>query len=160
MTSRITTTPFALLLLAAITCAPAACQPTSKPLGPSDRLSLRLRSVSDDHRYTYFELDSQGRLSYAGGEQAARREAGPVMTLTADQLQHVRQIVRRHNLLSVPSPDVKKHDHIKYELYLKSEGWRGRTLHATDDTLPGVRELHDYLFSLQAEKRYHIPRLQ
>ncbi len=133
------------------------CTSSSKPLGEDERVSLTLWSASDDRRFTYLEVSPLGELSFSGGQEAARREALPVLTLTSEQLARVRSILDTHGLYHLSSPGWDKKDKVRYELRLRRTGLAGRTLRTGDDRTPGVRDLHDYLFSLQAEKRYRVP---
>lgn len=134
-----------------------ACTTTDRPLGDNERFSLTLRSASTDRRYTYFDLTELGELSFGGGQAAVWREAEPVMNLTAEQRQHIARILNEHDLFNMKSP--KRIDDVKtqYELRLQREGLVRRTIRSADDQLPGVRVLHDYLFALQAKRRYDLP---
>ena len=134
-----------------------SCATSERPLGEDERVSLTLWSASTDRRYTYMELSELGELSFAGGQEAARREAQPVLTLTSEQLDRVRAILDEHGLSNVPSPGWDKENRVRYELRLRRTGLAGRTIRTGDDRTPGMRELHDYLFALQAEKRYRVP---
>jgi hypothetical protein len=137
----------------------AACESPPKAGGVPE-FSLKLRSASPTrHRYTYFELSRDGQLRYGGGRDAAQRITEPVTTLTAEQRREVWEIITDHHLMDAPSSPFEKPQEVAYEVEIK-QGMIGKSFRALDDEMPGVTELHDYLFRIQAEKRYNVPGLK
>ncbi len=121
---------------------------------------MTLWARTTTQKFTYFELNHHGELRYGGGRNAMWRESQPVMTLTREQLTQVWDVVERHKLVEAPStllPDAKT---VQYELTLNTGGILGRTINCADDTVPGVKELHDLLFKMQGDVRYDHPAIR
>lgn len=122
---------------------------------PPEHLTLQLRMAGKDNKYTYFELDRDGQLSFGGGRMAMMRGSKPVTTLSAEQLQAVWDVIRKHKLLEAGSelfPDIEE---VRWDLLIRTDSiLLGRTIRSSDDTVPGIKELHDLLFEFQAEVRY------
>lgn len=148
-------TRWSILLLAAVLagCASDGGNPST---GDARKLKLELSSRSRDSRYTYFELTRTGELRFAGGRNALTHTGSPVGAITPEERRRLWDIIDRHDLTHAPGkvlpPDFEK---TRYELNLN-----GRTIYAADDQLPGVVELHDALFQMQADRQYRIQKVQ
>lgn len=153
--------PITLRRLLLLTLALTGC--ASAPKAASDgspSLALELFTRSTDFRYTWFTLDPAGQLSFAGGRDAGLREGKPVKTLSPQERDELWSIIRRHDLLHAKGAGLfKEGEKITYELNLKT-GEGNRELRAIDDQLPGVAELHDALFRMQASVRYNLPGIK
>jgi hypothetical protein len=158
--ARVPRRPLAAVLAGLAAAALAACA-ADRPGSDAPRFSLTLRAVSTDLRYTYFELDRKGNLAFGGGKNAVISSAKPVITLTDDQRREVWQIIAAGNLLDAPSKPFAKGERVTYDLSITREGMAlGRNVHNIDDNVPAIKQLHDYLFGIQAEKRYKIQGLK
>jgi hypothetical protein len=144
----------ALLMMALAVALMGGCQSAAK-LPPHRGLSLKLYCRGDANRQTYLELDKGGKLAFGGGRDAAQRVANPVMTLSDAQSQAVYDVIQRHDLLHAKGALFDKAQHTTYELDLRVDG-KQRSLRAVDDQVPGLRELNDLLFDMQARERYRI----
>lgn len=155
-------TRFSLLLAAVLVClSQVGCKSLSAVTPPPGvaAIDLKLQCLTTDKRYTYFELKPDGSLAFAGGFDAINRNAGKVMTLSADQLKKVQSLIQDTNLLTARAPknqSRKASQTAHYELSLSVDG-KHNSLTVNDDNLPAVVKLHDMLFTLQAAKRYNLP---
>jgi hypothetical protein len=142
---------FVLLLLLFI----SACTPQTVAPGSVPEFSLSLRCSAKGGRLTYFELAPDGALGYGGGRFAQQRVTEPALTLSSEQRRAVWTIIQKHDLLHAEGSGLFAGGaaNTNYELTLQAAG-RSNSLHAIDDALPGVKELHDALFKMQADARY------
>jgi len=130
----------------------------AKPI--PEKLSLDLRAATTDGRFTYFELASDGELKFGGGRAAALRKAARAAMLTPEQRDAIWQIITRHDLLHAKNSKMfAKAEKVTYDLNI-STGGPNRSLRTIDDDVPGLKELHDHLFNLQANARYDINAIQ
>lgn len=114
---------------------------------------LTLYRTTTDRRFTYFELAKNGELAFGGGQNAVRRVAEPVITLSAQQLQKVRQVLIQHRIFDTPKPSLAKPSNVSYELDVSSAD-RRRRIRCVDEQIPAIRTLHQLLFQIQADQRY------
>ncbi len=120
---------------------------------PGRRMELSLAARFTDKRYTYFEIDRAGQLSFGGGSDAANRIARPVAMLTAEQFDQLDAIIETYNLLDAGSFEKQEPTAVSYRLRLRRDGQK-RSIRCVDDQSPGVAALHDQLFKYQAAVRY------
>lgn len=142
------------LLLLSLMTLPACSTPAIAP-GDVPEFSLTLRCTAKGGRLTYFELKPDGSLGYGGGRLALHRTTEPALTLTAEQRRAVWNIIQEHDLLSAKGEGLFAggvSDTI-YELNLRS-GNQSNSLHAVNESVPGVKALHEALFKMQADERY------
>ena len=133
--------------------------PSATPPAGMDAIDLSLQSITTDKRYTYFELTPDGMLSFAGGYDAINKNARPIFTLTKDDLQKVHSIIEQANLIAVKvsgNHSRKNSQKVHYELTLNING-KHNNITVNDDEIPGINQLHDLLFDLQARERYNLP---
>lgn len=123
---------------------PETCDPSFK---------LTLRRTTTDRRFTYFELAKNGELAFGGGRNAVRRVAEPVIILSAQQLQQVRQVLIQHRIFDTPKPSSAKPNNVSYELDVSAAG-RRRRIRCVDEQIPAIGTLHQLLFQIQADLRY------
>ena len=106
---------------------------------------LKLYCATANRKYTYFEINPAGMLSYGGGRSANLRNAEPVVQLTDDQRQQIWRIIVEENLLDAQQPapwtsdaweSVRKQ---QYDLSLRV-GHRLQSLRCIDDQ-PGEPEI-------------------
>ncbi|MCC7191896.1 MAG: hypothetical protein IT444_03845 [Phycisphaeraceae bacterium] len=149
-------TLFVLLLQMLVGCA-------SQSAGPADskgrRLDLEFKTQMTDHRYTYFEI-KRGTLKYGGGRDGAQMEAAPVLQLSTEQLDAIWAIIDRYDLMNAKGSFLGKGETATYDLTLNDGRMLSHAIHATDDKVPGLKELHQLLFDYQATVRYRIPELE
>lgn len=149
-------TLFVLLMLMLVSCA-------SQSAGPADskgrRIDLELKTQMSDHRYTYFEI-KRGMLNYGGGRDGAQMEAAPVLQLSTEQLDAIWAIIDRYDLMNAKGSFMGKGETATYDLTLNDGRMLSQTIHAIDDKVPGLKELHQLLFDYQANVRYRIPELE
>jgi ABC-type Zn uptake system ZnuABC Zn-binding protein ZnuA len=122
-------------------------------------ITLKLQCLTTDKRYTYFELQPDGALSFAGGFNAINRNAQQVMILSPDQLKQVQQLIETTALLTAKAPknqDRKSSQTAHYELSLNVDG-KHNSIAVNDDNLPALGQLHEMLFTMQAQARYNLP---
>jgi hypothetical protein len=150
-----TRTAIALLMMFVMLAVMSAC--SSHTVGPGEvpDIALTLRCTTKGGRLTYFELKPDGSLGYGGGRFAQQRVTEPALTLSSEQCREVWQIIQKHDLLHAEGSGLFAGGaaNTNYELTLQAAG-RSNSLHAIDDALPGVKELHDALFKMQADARY------
>lgn len=137
------------------------CKTTSPvtPFAGMTTLELSLQTITTDKRYTYFELEPDGMLSFSGGFAAINKDARPIFTLPKDDLQKVHTIIEKYNLIAMKNSDKhnrKNSKKVHYELSLNINGIRNNIV-VNDNAIAGIDELHELLFDLQAEKRYNLP---
>jgi hypothetical protein len=150
----------ALLAIAALLL--IGCGSSSKSGGSGGRatdvpeFALKLRSQGVDNRYTYFEIERDGDFLYGGGRAGAQRTGEPIGKLTPEQRREVWRIIQANRLQDAPNEKADDDSRVRYELHINT-GVLGSKLHTTDDKVPGVKELHDYLFELQAAERFKLP---
>ena len=123
------------------------------------RLDLKLKTQMTDHRFTYFEI-KRGTLKYGGGRDGAQMEAAPVLQLSTEQLDAIWSIIDRYELMNAKGSFLGKGETATYDLTLNDGRMLSHTIHATDDKVPGLKELHQLLFDYQAKVRYRIPELE
>ena len=133
----------------------SACTPQTVAPGSVPEFTLTLRCTTKGGRLTYFELKPDGSLGYGGGRFAQQRITEPALTLSSEQRREVWQIIEKHDLLSAEGSGLFAGGaaSTSYELTLRASG-RSNSIHAIDDAVPGVKELHDALFKMQADARY------
>lgn len=124
------------------------------PLPP--RLSIKLHTATVDQRVTYFDLKRDGQLYFAGGSDAVYYRAKPIRTLTEAQREALWRIIVKHQLLAAKNQLFDKAERVTYRVDIGTGGLN-RSYKSIDDAAPGLRELHDALFKLQAEVRNQIP---
>ena len=61
---------------------------TTPPTGVQ-KIVIKLQALTNDKRYSYFELEPNGELSFGGGFDAITKNAKPVMTLNTQQLKAI-----------------------------------------------------------------------
>lgn len=144
-------------LLASVVASLAGCQSASSN---GDRhLALTLSRTTADSRHTLIELKPDGRLFFAGGQDAIAGELHPAGTLTAEQRRAVWAVIEKHNLTEASGSLFPKGDAV-YRLKLNTGGLGSHNIHSADDDVPGLAELHDLLFKMQADVRYRIPGIE
>lgn len=126
---------------------------------PPEHLSIQLYRWTTDRRYTYFELDRHGQLSFAGGRDAAQRVAKPVTTLTPEQTRQLWQIITTQDVLNTKNHFFTKPQKVAYEVTIDT-GQTSRTFRTIDNESPGTAKLHDALFKLQADINYNLTKLR
>jgi hypothetical protein len=121
--------------------------------------AVTLYTSTSTLKYTWFELTRDRQLLYAGGRDATARNGAPVTTLTEKQTQEVWDVIYRGRIHEAPAgalfPESKA---VRYDFTLNTGGV-DHIVRAADDEQPAMKELHDYLFKLQAAIRYDQPRL-
>lgn len=145
----------ALLMMFVMLAVMSACSSQTVAPGNVPEFSLTLRCTTKGGRLTYFELKPDGSLGYGGGRFAQQRITEPALTLSSEQRRAVWQIIQKHDLLHAEGSGLFAGGaaNTKYELTLRAAG-RSNSLHAIDEQVPGIRELHDALFKMQADARY------
>lgn len=122
---------------------------------------LTISSYNTQGKYTYFTLDPDGKLSFAGGRAAARRDAAPVTTLSDAQRHEIWSLVVTSGMLKTKSQLFKTPKEVAYDVEIDpGKSFGHKSFHVTDQSVPpAVIKLHDLLFSYQADVRYnaHLP---
>ncbi len=145
----------ALLMMLFMTMVASGCASQTVAPGEVPDITLTLRCTAKGGRLTYFELKPDGSLGYGGGRLALHRVTEPALTLSSEQRRAVWEIIREHDLLNAEGTGLFAGGAANtfYELNLRAAG-TSNSLHAIDDAVPGVKELHDALFKMQADARY------
>ncbi|MFG0248883.1 MAG: hypothetical protein ACF8OB_08355 [Phycisphaeraceae bacterium JB051] len=137
-----------------------ACKATqTTPPAGVQKIVIKLQALTTDKRYSYFELEPNGELSFGGGFDAITKNAKPVMTLDTQQLKTIETFINQSNLFTVKvsgKQDRKSSKDIHHELVLKL-GNQSRTLRVNDNQIPSVGQLHDMIFDFYAKARYNLP---
>ncbi|MAX26540.1 MAG: hypothetical protein CMJ19_18765 [Phycisphaeraceae bacterium] len=149
-----------LICLAVLALLLPACRSTqTTPPAGVQKIVIKLQSLTTDKRYSYFELEPNGQLSFGGGFDAITKNAKPVMTLNTQQLKSIESFINQSNLLTANlsgKQDRKNSKDVHHELVLKL-GNQSRTLQVNDNQIPAVGQLHDMIFDFYAKARYNLP---
>lgn len=146
-----------MLLMVALSAGLSGCAASEVDTqGPAlpHRLEITMHTRTSDNRITYFVLHPRGSLDFAGGAQAATREALPAGRINAQQQERLIRIIQTHQLLQAKGAFMfARGDKSTCDLSLTLDD-QSNSLRALDDQVPGIKALHDELMSLQAEMRY------
>ena len=161
MTIPVTTFVRTSIFLLSLVSLMPGCISTNKMISPSGiaAMELKLRSLTTDKRYTYFELTPDGTLSFGGGFNAINKDARPVIKLSREQLIGLQSLISRSNLLTakVSGPQQRKASkRFHYEMSLRLDSMQNHLI-VNDDLVPDLTKLHNHLFILQAQARYNLP---
>lgn len=135
------------------------CQSTGGGDDAAERFSLTISKKTTDGRYSLIELKPDGRLFFAGGKDVIANTLHPAGTLTAEQRRRVWDVIEKHNLTEASGSLFPRGDAV-YHLELKTGGLGSHIVNSADDHVPGMAELHDLLFEMQADARYRIPGIE
>jgi len=131
------------------------CQPHAVVLPhavPVD-FAIKLHRATASGQVTYFEIDRDRTLRYAGGADAVGHVSHPVTTLSTEQSGQVWRIVREHKLHHALNQPFTQAESTTYYFTL-NYGGRARTIRSVDDKTAGLEALHDLLFGIQMGARY------
>ncbi len=156
--SQLTRSLICLVVLALLLPACRSAQTTTPPAGV-EKIVIKIQALTTDKRYSYFELEPNGQLSFGGGFDAITKNAKPVMTLNAQQLKTIETFINQSKLLTANvsgRQDRKSSKDVHHDLVLKL-GKQSRTFQVNDNQIPAVGQLHDMLFDFYAKARYNLP---
>jgi hypothetical protein len=114
--------------------------------------AIELYKRTADRRYTYYEVEEDS-LRFGGGRSARQRAARRVDELTHAELMELWTLVRDHDLLEQSGPLFGEGERRTYEVKLRAGGDHA-SYRAIDEEVPGLAELEERLFEMQAERRY------
>lgn len=124
-----------------------------------DEFELTLSQYTTEGKHTYFTLNPEGELAFAGGRAAVLRNASPVFTLTPAQRLEVWSLIINSDMLKTKNQLFKSPEETAYDVTIDAgKSFRSKSFHVTDEKIPpAVIQLHDRLFSWQADVRYKAP---
>jgi hypothetical protein len=160
--ASLTQRPLQLLALAVLTLALlAGCSsaPAKSVDGQTPPFTLKLRCHTQDHRFTYFEINKKGEMQFGGGREATNFQAHPDFTLSPRQRAEVWRIITEQRVTESENILFADCKTAEYDVDIWPGAGMGRSFRTIDDRSPGVKALHDLLFKYHLDKHMNLPGL-
>jgi hypothetical protein len=111
---------------------------------------VSLYATSKQGRHVYYEVGTDGVLSFGGGRHAHIRAADPVARLTNAERNELWRVIEQHELLGAKSEMFPKAEQVRYDVTIRAGGKRHR-FNAVDEKVAGVAELDALLGRFKTE---------
>ncbi|MEX2215235.1 MAG: hypothetical protein WD768_13970 [Phycisphaeraceae bacterium] len=145
-----------LLLFAALLC--PGCQSSNISDTMPAHYTLALTTAGANQQFTFFKLDADDVLHFAGGRDVITRATKPLLKVTPLQREALWNLVVRYGLHKAKGELFLTDGKVKYELTIKTGSmFANQKLNAADNEVPGLAELHQYLMAVRAGVKLDSP---
>ena len=124
-----------------------------------EQFTLSLVTSTTTQQFTYFHLDADDTLHFAGGRDAFMRNGKPLLKITAAQRQALWDLIIKHNLHNADGEFFPSAERVKYEFTLGGGGVLSldRKYSAADGDVPGLADLQQHLMALRSSVKLDSP---